>query len=253
MKRRAWITGASSGIGRAVALRLARDGWLVAASARDGDAMRTLADEAREAAGAVEPWPLDVTDADATVRAAAGIETTHGALDLVIFNAGTHKPMGAADFDPQIVRTLLDVNLMGVANGLAAVLPGFLRRRSGQIMVVASLAGYRGLPTAAAYGASKAGLINMAEALRPELARQGVTLTLVNPGFVRTPLTDLNTFEMPFLMEVEAAADRIVAAIGSRRFEVVFPRRFAWLLKVARCLPYAVYFAIVGRLRGNER
>jgi len=246
--RCAWVTGASSGIGRAVVLQLARQGWLVAASARSHEDLRRLADEGKDAPGRIEPWPLDVTDREATAGALAGIETTHGPPDLVILNAGTHKPMGTSNFDPAVVRDLLEVNLMGVANGLAAVLPGFLHRRRGQIMLVASLAGYRGLPTAAAYGASKAGVINMAEALRPELRRAGVTLTLVNPGFVKTPLTDLNEFDMPFLMDVDAAAKRIVDAIGHSGFEVVFPRRFAWLLKVARCLPYALYFRIVGRI-----
>jgi len=246
--RCAWVTGASSGIGRAVVLQLARQGWLVAASVRSHEDLRRLADEAKDAPGSIEPWPVDVTDREATAGALAGIETTHGLPDLVILNAGTHKPMGASNFDPAVVRDLLEVNLMGVANGLAAVLPGFLRRRRGQVMLVASLAGYRGLPTAAAYGASKAGVINMAEALRPELTRAGVTLTLVNPGFVKTPLTDLNEFHMPFLMDVDAAAKRIVDAIGQSGFEVVFPRRFAWLLKLARCLPYALYFRIVGRI-----
>jgi short-subunit dehydrogenase len=167
-----------------------------------------------------------------------------GPLDLVILNAGTHTPLTARQFDVATVRQIMETNFMGTVNPLAAVLPRFIERRRGQIAVVASIAGYRGLPSASAYGASKSALITMCEALKPELDHYGVKLTLINPGFVKTPLTDRNTFEMPFLMDVDAAARRIVAGLKSKRFEVTFPKRFTWGLKIARCLPYSLYFAL---------
>jgi short-subunit dehydrogenase len=164
-----------------------------------------------------------------------------------VLNAGTHAPMTASDFSAATVRRLVDINLLGVAHCLEPLLAAMRARGAGQIAVVASVAGYSGLPTAAAYGASKAGLINMCEALKPECDRIGIKLQLVNPGFVKTPLTDKNTFPMPFLMPVDRAVDRLVAGLASDRFEIVFPRRLAWLLKALRCMPYGAYFALTRR------
>jgi NAD(P)-dependent dehydrogenase (short-subunit alcohol dehydrogenase family) len=236
-----WCTGAGKGIGRAVVKRLVLDGASVAASARTRADLESLASET---AGAAKPYPLDVTDEAAVRDAAQAIEADIGPLDLVILNAGTHTPLTAARFDVAAVRRIMETNFMGTVNPLAAVLPRFIERRRGHIAVVASIAGYRGLPSASAYGASKSALITMCEALKPELDHYGVKLTLINPGFVKTPLTDLNTFEMPFLMDVDVAAERIVAGLKSKRFEVTFPKRFTWGLKIARCLPYALYFAL---------
>lgn len=239
-----WCTGAGKGIGRAVALRLARDGGTVAASSRTAGDLEAVAAEAVGLGGTIRPYSLDVTDADAVARAVDTIEAELGRLDLVILNAGTHTPIRAAEFDRSVFRKLMETNYMGTVNALSAVLPRFIDRRAGHIAVVASVAGYRGLPTAAAYGASKAALINMCEAFKPELDRYGVQLTLINPGFVKTPLTDRNDFKMPFLMEVEDAAERIVEGLSTKRFEVTFPKRFTWGMKIARCLPYALYFRI---------
>ncbi|MCU0894915.1 MAG: SDR family NAD(P)-dependent oxidoreductase [Rhodospirillales bacterium] len=239
-----WCTGAGKGIGRAVVKRLVQDGASVAASARTRVDLESLA---AETAGGARPYPLDVTDEAAVRDAARAIEADIGPLDLVILNAGTHTPLTARQFDVAAVRRIMETNFMGTVNPLAAVLPRFIERRHrrrGHIAVVASIAGYRGLPSASAYGASKSALITMCEALKPELDHYGVKLTLINPGFVKTPLTDLNTFEMPFLMDVDAAARRIVAGLKSNRFEVTFPKRFTWGLKIARCLPYSLYFAL---------
>ena len=137
---------------------------------------------------------------------------------------------------------------MGTVHCLEAVLPDMLSRRAGHIAVVASLAGYRGLPTAAAYGMTKAGLINMAEALQPELAASNVKLQIVNPGFVRTPLTDLNTFPMPFLIDADKAAEAFYKGLQSNRFEIVFPRRFAYLMKAFRLMPYGLALRLSKRL-----
>lgn len=237
----AWCTGAGKGIGRAVVKRLVRDGVRVAASSRTAADLDSLA---ADTGGVAKPYPLDVTD-EAAVRAALdAIETEMGRLDLVLLNAGTHTPLSAADFNVATVRRIMETNFMGTVNPLAAVLPRFIERRAGHIAVVASIAGYRGLPTASAYGASKSALITMCEALKPELDHYGVRLTLINPGFVKTPLTDRNTFKMPFLMDVDDAAERVVRGLKSKRFEVTFPKRFTWGLKLARCLPYALYFAL---------
>ncbi len=250
--RVAWVTGASKGIGRAVALELAAEGWLVAASARDVAALEALAADAQDLAGAVRAYPLDVTSETAARDTVAQIERDHGALDLAILNAGTHEPVDGSAFAVATLRRLVDINLMGTAYCLAPVIERFVDRRAGRIGVVASLAGYRGLPTSSAYGATKAALINMCEALRVELDRQGVVLSVITPGFVRTPLTDQNPFPMPFLMEPEAAARRIVRGLAGRRFEITFPWQFAAIMKTLRLLPYPLYFAVTQRLIPKE-
>lgn len=248
-----WITGASSGIGRALAAFLVADGYCVAVSARRRDAMETLAQEVAGEAGALSIHPLDVTDADAVAETRREIEDTAGPIGLAVLNAGTHREIMARDFSANDVRTLVDLNLMGCAHCLDALLPDMIDRRGGHIALVSSVAGYLGLPTSAGYGATKAGLINMAEALKPECDAYGIKIQLVNPGFVKTPLTDKNPFPMPFLMNVEDAVRALVAGLQSSRFEVVFPRRLAYLLKLLRLLPYPLLFALTRRLLPGVR
>ncbi|MGQ9368658.1 SDR family NAD(P)-dependent oxidoreductase [Azospirillum sp. ST 5-10] len=243
----AWITGASSGIGRALARRLADDGMTVAASARSAARLESLAAEAAR----IDAFPVDVSDADAVAAAVAAVERRCGPIDLAVLNAGTHAPMGLDDFSAATARRLMQVNYMGVVHALDALLPRLRARRGGRIAVVASLAGYRGLPTAAAYGPTKAALINLCESLAPECRRAGIGLHLVNPGFVDTPLTARNPFPMPDLISAEAAADAVVRGLAAARFEIAFPRRFAAALKAARCLPYGAYFALVRRVTGG--
>jgi short-subunit dehydrogenase len=243
-----WITGASTGIGRAVALGLARQGRLVIGSARGNLDLATLAEASRGLPGRIVPLQLDVTDPGAMAAALAKIEAEHGPLAQAIFNAGSHIPMGAADFRVDKLQKLIAVNLMGAAHGLEAVLPGMLARGSGRIAVVASVAGYRGLPSAAAYSPSKAAAIAMCEALRPECAAKGVVLQVINPGFVETPLTAKNDFPMPMMISAEKAADYILAGLESDRFEIAFPRRFAFAMKLLRVLPYPLFFAVTRKL-----
>lgn len=245
--QRIWITGASSGIGRAAALELARRGHSVAASARSADKLDALAREAASLAGEIHPAPLDVTDQAAARQVHERIEREIGAPDVVVLAAGNHQPVAARDFTADGLRKLVEINLMGVANCLEPAMQAMIARRGGQLAIVSSIAGYRGLPTSAYYGATKAALINLAEALRFDLVKHGVHMQLIDPGFVRTPLTDKNDFSMPFLMEVDDAARRLVDGLDSRRFEVTFPKRFTWILKGLRCLPYALYFPLVGR------
>ncbi len=244
----AWITGASTGLGRALALRLAREGWTVVASARSGDKLDALSREANGLPGTIAAEPLDVTDRDAVAASVERVEAAHGAIALAVMNAGAHQPMTGADFGTEAFRALVELNLMGVVHALDAVLPRMIGRGAGHIAIVASMAGYRGLPTACAYGATKAAVGNMAEALRPELEHRGVKLQLVNPGFVKTPLTESNRFPMPFLMEVEDAAEAFYRGLQSDRFEIIFPRRFAYIMKALGMLPYPLLFAVTRKL-----
>jgi len=243
-----WITGASSGIGRALALRLAGEGATVAASARRADALDRLVAEAAALRGRVVALPVDVADEAAMARVCDRIERELGPIELAVFNAGTHAPVAMERFAAAPFRRLMEVNYMGAVNGIAAVLPRFRARRSGHIAVVSSVAGYRGLPQAAAYGPTKAALINLCEALKPDLDPLGVRISVINPGFIKTPMTDPNDFPMPFLMPVEAAAERIVTGLEKGRFEITFPRRFTFLVKLARLLPYALYFPLIRKV-----
>ena len=243
-----WITGASSGIGRALALRMARAGRRVAVSARGEAALEALAAVAAALPGAILPLPLDVTDAGACRAAVARIEREQGPLAVAVFCAGTHRPTPAGSLAVEDVRALAEVNLLGTVNCLVPVVAAMRPRRSGRLAVVASLTAKRGLPTAAAYGMTKAGLVNLCEALRPELQAEGIVLQVVNPGFVKTPLTDRNDFPMPFLMPVERAAEAVWRGLRSRRFEIAFPWQMALATGLLRRLPNRVALALTRRM-----
>lgn len=237
----AWVTGAGKGIGRAVALELAGRGWIVAATARTGADLEALAGEARP--GLIIPFPGDVTEAAQMESMVGRIEAAHGPISLALLNAGSYVRFGVEDFSVAGFEAQIALNLMGTVHCLAPLIRQMTGRRCGRIGVVSSLTAYRGLPLASAYGASKAALTNMCEALRPELRRHGVTLSVIHPGFVRTPLTDQNTFPMPFLVDADRAARRIVDGLEGNRFEIAFPWPMTVLLKLARILPYRLYFA----------
>jgi NADP-dependent 3-hydroxy acid dehydrogenase YdfG len=244
----AWITGASGGIGAATALALAADGWTVHATARRAEQLEELAARAK-GPGRILPLPADVTDPRA-MRTAVETITAKGPLALVILNAGVYTPMRAQNFKAETARWMFDVNLAGVANGLEPVLEHMIGRGDGHVAITASVAGYRGLPDAAAYSATKAGLIAMAEALALDLIDLGVRISVINPGFVETEATSVNEFEMPFLMTPDEAAQRIVAGLKKPGFEIVFPRRFALLLRLVGALPNRAYFAAMRRMTG---
>ncbi len=247
----AWITGASSGIGRQLALELVRRGWTVVATARRETELAVLSEEAPP--GRIVPAPADVTDAAAVAAAANGAESRTGRpIALAVLNAGTYVHDSADRFDLAAFVRQFEVNVIGTANALNAVMPAMIKRRLGQIAIVSSVAGYRGLPRAIAYSATKAALIAMSESLKFDLDRSGVMINLVNPGFVKTPLTDRNDFPMPFLMPVERAAERIADGLSRGRFEIAFPRRFVAILKLMRVLPYGLYFPLVGRATGRR-
>ncbi len=243
--RTVWITGASQGIGRALAMRLAGAGSTrVAASSRSGEDLVHMQSENP----AVQPFVLDVTDRAAADGVVDGIEATLGLPDLVVLNAGTYEPVDAATATVGQYRHHMEVNYLGVIHCIDAVLPRMLARGHGQLAIMGSVAGYRGLPKAAAYGPTKAALISLAETLRLELQGSGVDVRLLSPGFVATRLTGKNRFSMPALRTPEQAAAAIIHGLQGRGFEVAFPWRFVFWLKLARLLPYRLYFPLAGRL-----
>ena len=244
---RVWVVGASSGIGAAVAHALLAQGARVALSARSAPELERMAALHGDAAIAL---PLDVTDAAAAAAALQRIVGAWGGIDFVLLCAGTHQPARAWEFDTGTARRLVDVNLNGVLNCLPPVVRQMLQQQSGAIGIVSSVAGYGGLPTALVYGATKAALINLAETLYLDLSPRGIGVFLINPGFVKTPLTDRNRFHMPALIGVDEAAREILAGLARGRFEIHFPRRFTRWLKLLQLLPYRLYFALVRRGTG---
>ena len=241
--KRVWLVGASTGIGAALARSLAARGARLVLSARGIDRLSALVADLQDATA----LPLDVSDASAMLPAAQDAARLLGGLAVVIFNAGTYQPLRAWELKPESIRATLNVNLLGVMDGVAAVLPDMLAAGQGHLVIVGSVAGYRGLPKAAVYGPSKAALINFAESIYMDLAPRGIGVTLVNPGFVATPLTAQNDFKMPALISAEEAACEILAGLARGRFEIHFPRRFSYFLKLLRLLPARAYFALVSR------
>lgn len=241
-----WIVGASTGIGRATALAFAQAGATVVASARSAAGLATLVDEGP--AGRIHALPLDVTDREACLAAVVQAEALLDApLDGVVACAAAWNNDPASQAHAAAVRPVFEVNVFGALNIIEAALGVMRPRRAGRIAIVSSVAGFRGLPRALAYGSSKAALTHIAEALKYECDRDGITVQVIHPGFVKTPLTDKNDFPMPFIMPAAAAAQRIVRAMATSSFEITFPRRFTYLLKLLRMLPYALYFRLLTR------
>ena len=241
MKRHAWLIGASSGMGLEVGRQLRAAGWRVTLSARDPERLAAAASELDCAHRVV-----DVTAPDGVARAARALFDDVPA-DLVLVNAGDYAPMPIDAYDTALFARLNAVNYLGPVNVLGAVMPLMRDHGGGEILLNASAAGLRGLPRSAPYSAPKAATIHLAEALRPEARQWGIQLRVINPGFVRSRLTDKNRFRMPGLMDAPAAARRIVAGIGGSGFEISFPRRLVWPLKLLRCLPYRLYFRLIER------
>ena len=241
--RRVWVVGASSGIGAALAQALLQAGARVVLSARSASGL------AQVAAGhpLAEVLPLDVTDATAWAQAAHTLQQQGAAPDLVVFCAAVYRPQHSWELQADEVAHTLQTNLAGVYYGLQAVLPGMRTHGHGGVAIVASVAGYVGLPGAAVYGPTKAALINLAELLYSELHPQGLDVYLVNPGFVQTRLTARNRFAMPALLSPDQAAQAILQGLARGRFEIHFPRRFTLLMQLLRHLPARWRFALVHR------
>lgn len=243
-----WITGASSGIGRKLALLYAKNGWLVYASARNTQTLQVLSDESKNLTGNIVAAPMDVTyptDIQSFVDKRVATQTLP---TLSILNAGYYEAIGLEDLTMENIEATFDVNFFGVARSITALLPHYRKAKSGHLAIVSSVAAYTGLPRAAAYGSSKAALIHLCESIKCECDAAGISLSMVNPGFVRTPLTDKNNFTMPFIIEPDDAARRIKTGLDKKRFDINFPKRFSLLLKALRLLPYPLYFALTCRL-----
>jgi NAD(P)-dependent dehydrogenase (short-subunit alcohol dehydrogenase family) len=237
----AWVVGGSSGIGAAVARELVRRGATVAISARRKEQLQDVA------GGDMLVLPADVTDAAAVAAAAARVRQELGRVDLAVQSAGYWKQMDPADWDTGVFDQHVRVNLIGMSNTIAAVLPAMLQRRSGTIAGIASVAGYRGLAGSEAYGATKAAQINLLESLRVHVARTGVRVTTVCPGFVSTDLTAGNRFPMPFIIEASQAARSICDGLEHDRTEIIFPTPMALLMKTARLVPARAWTALWAR------
>jgi NAD(P)-dependent dehydrogenase (short-subunit alcohol dehydrogenase family) len=244
----AWIIGGGSGIGAAVARRLAAEGWIVAISGRSPGKL------AETAATGIRPYPLDVTDGAAVTAVAEQIVAELGRLDLVVFGAVAPVRTPVGQYDAEDFRRAFDTNYLGLVRLLGPIIAQMTMQGGGQIAVIASLAGYFGLPGASVYSSSKAALISLCQTMRVELRPQGIAVRLISPGFVRTAFTARNRWPMPLLMEPDEAGRRIVdGLLRSRRFEIAFPLRMALAMKAMRMLPYPAFFALMARLMPRER
>lgn len=237
----AWIIGASSGIGRELVLQLTSQCETVCVSARSKDKLDQLVAEHAN----VHAYEMDVTDSDAVLTAFNQIQAEHQTPDLIVISSGQWDQVEIPNFDPTIFQKGIDVNYMGVIHVLNASAKPMVDRGSGHLAIVSSVSGYRGLPNAAAYSPTKAALINLAESISPQLQASGVTVSIVNPGFVDTPMTSTNEFPMPFIISAHEAASRIIEGLAAKRFEIAFPRKLAWTLKLLRIMPNALFFWIV--------
>lgn len=248
-----YLTGASSGIGEALAVDLARRGAVLALIARRRDNLERLADRCRESGGRARVFAADVTDETALSDAANEMLAEFRKIDILIANAG----IGGNDhetrsYQPAAVKRVIDTNLIGAVNAVNAVLPSMIDRGSGHLVAISSLAGFRGLPKSAAYSASKAGMTAYFESLRLDLKPKGIDVTIIQPGFIRTPLTSGRRNKMPFLMELDDAIPLFVAAIEKRKPFAAFPWQLATIVRAGRFMPAWLYDRIAGRARYRE-
>lgn len=240
------ITGASSGIGAAVALELAGPGILIAITGRDAERLQGVEQSLRNSGAETIARVTDVTDRPAMSALIADIEMRHP-LDLVIANAGISSSAGAGTGDDEITRDVFAVNLAGVLNTVLPALSAMRERKSGHVAIVSSVAGFRGMPSAPAYSASKVALKAWGEAIRPQLARDAITLSMIYPGFVESRITDANDFPMPFLMPAEKAAKIIARGLMQRKNTIAFPWQVVWLIRLLCALPAPLFNAILTR------
>ena len=240
-----WITGASSGIGKALALRFAQEGWQVAASAR----RENLLNEISKLNKNISPFPLDVTDKEKCKEVFEEIKNKYQNLDICFFSTGTWDPKKEKDIDIEQMESVMKINFFGTLNCIKTVENYFKDKKSGHISIVSSVAGYRGLPNSTGYGASKAALINLAESLYFDFGRHNVRISLVSPGFIKTPMTDKNEFKMPFLKTPEFAADKIYnGLVNGSNFEIDFPKELTLILKLLKILPNRLYLYLIKKL-----
>lgn len=238
--KRYWVVGASEGLGRAVAERMSRVGAELILSARSADRLEDLA---KELPGKAHVVPLDVTDSEAVRKAVEEV----GEIDGMIYLAGVYWPMAAQEWNAGQVEAMAEVNFVGALRVTGAVIGQMVERDSGHIVLVSSLSAFRGLPGAIGYSASKAGMLALAESMRCDLHKTGVDVQVINPGFIRTRLTDKNDFKMPFIMDPEPAAREVFDHMNSDTFKRSFPTVFSWVFRLSQFLPDWAYYPIFGR------
>ena len=243
-QKKIWITGASSGIGKSVAEKFANEVWKVAVSARRKELLDELAKNPN-----IVSFPLDVTNRNQINEVFKNILDNFGDLDICLFSSGTYEPKDEQNIDPDKIKNVINVNFLGVIDCVKSVERYFKDKKSGHISIVSSIASYRGLPNSSGYGPSKAALTNFSESIYFDFKKFGVRVSIVSPGFIKTPLTDKNEFPMPFLKTPEYAAEKIFnGLVKSSAFEIHFPKGLTLTLKFLRILPYRLYLFLVDKL-----
>ena len=250
MKKVIWITGGGTGIGKAVAIRFANQGWKVAISGR----RENILNEVEDINPNIKSFPLDVNDKGKCFEIMKNIKEEFGDIDICFFSTGTWDPKKEREIDVAQIEKVFKVNFFGTLNCIKSVEDHFRNRKNGIITIVSSIAGYKGLPNSTGYGPSKAALNNLAESLYFDFGRYGVRVCLVSPGFIKTPMTDKNDFKMPFLKTPEYAADKIYdGLINKNIFEIHFPKALTILLKIFSFLPSKLYFGLIGRMTKYQK
>ena len=243
-KKVIWITGASSGIGKALAIKFAENGWIVAASARRENLLKELQNINQN----IYPYPLDVTDIEKCKLTAKSIIDNLNGIDICVFGTGMHDPKSEKQFNLDKIREIMEVNYFGTMNSINSIYNYFSEKKNGQISIISSVAGYRGLPAAGAYCASKAALTSFTESLNFEMKMKNVRVSLISPGFIKTPMTDQNDFPMPMIKSPEFAANEIYKGLTEKKgFEIHFPKAFTFIMKFLQILPNGLYFKLVSK------
>ena len=243
-KKVIWITGASSGIGKALAIKFSENGWIVAASARRENLLKELQNINQN----IYPYPLDVTDIEKCKLTAKSIIDNLNGIDICVFGTGMHDPKSEKQFNLNKIREIMEVNYFGTMNSINSIYDYFSEKKNGQISIISSVAGYRGLPAAGAYCASKAALTSFTESLNFEMKMKNVRVSLISPGFIKTPMTDQNDFPMPMIKSPEFAANEIYKGLTEKKgFEIHFPKAFTFIMKFLQILPNGLYFKLVSK------
>jgi short-subunit dehydrogenase len=240
--KKIWITGASSGIGRALALKFSKEGWQVAASAR----RENLLNEISQSNENIFSFPLDVTDSEKCKEVFNQVKKKFNEIDISLFCTGIHDPKSEKKLNLESITKIMNTNFFGTINSINAVYEHYKEKKSGHISMVSSVAGYRGLPTGGAYCASKSALTTYAESLYFDLKRFNVRVSVISPGFIKTPMTDQNDFPMPMIKSADYAAEKIFYGLTkSNDFEIHFPKQFTFIMKLLKILPNWLYLKIV--------
>ena len=252
-KRTVFLTGASSGIGEALALELASRGAILGLVARRQDLLEEIVPKCESNGGIAKVFAVDVIDAEALKKASDDFRNEYGHIDVLIANAGIGgNNEETRNWEPEAVKKVIDINLIGAVNAVHAVLPQMLERRSGHLVAISSLAGFRGLPRSAAYCASKAGMTAFFESIRLDVQHRGVDVTIIQPGFIKTPLTSGREATMPYLMELEDSIPKFISAIENKKKFAAFPWQLATLVRAARIFPAWLYDSIAAKARYRE-